>query len=377
MLLAGVLAASLLGPLSTPCSAWADEVSAAQTALSDAESRMSQIKAEYVALESEIGSLQVQIDDATQGVMETQSAMQDGRVRLGAMCVQDYKIGPVSFLDVLFNSESLGELLSNIHCLGVLQRAQAEEIEAQKQREADFNEALSGMNAKKDAQMQALGQAAQKTAEAEAVVANAAAQLKNAQDAAEEQRLAALKAEATKLAESHKSNASNSSPEVKPQPDQGEGDFANQGGQGSQGSSGGSSENAGSTNESAGGSNGGSNNGGTSGGSDASAGWKSGVASAYGSTTDGTLGATTATGATVTESSMGVAVPMSWPNYRSYFGRTVEISYGGMTVFAVVNDCGGMGGGSRSLDLQPGVWRALGASSCFDWGLRTVSYRFL
>lgn len=55
------------------------------------------------------------------------------------------------------------------------------------------------MNAKKDAQMQALGQAAQKTAEvSEAVVANAAAQLKNAQDAAEEQRLAALKAEATK-----------------------------------------------------------------------------------------------------------------------------------------------------------------------------------
>lgn len=76
--------------------------------------------------------LQVQIDDATQGVMETQSAMQDGRVRLGAMCVQDYKIGPVSFLDVLFNSESLGELLSNIHCLGVLQRAQAEEIEGSK-----------------------------------------------------------------------------------------------------------------------------------------------------------------------------------------------------------------------------------------------------
>lgn len=377
MLLAGVLAASLLGPCATPACAWADDVSAAQTALSDAESRMGQIKAEYAALESEIGSLQVQIDDATQGVMETQAAMQDGRVRLGSMCVQDYKLGSVSLLDVLFNSESLGDLLSNIHCLGVLQQAQADEIEAQKQREAAFNEALGSMNAKKDAQMQALGQAAQKTAEAEAVVANAAAQLKNAQDAAEEQRLAALKAEAEKLADSHKSNTSDSSPEVTPQPGQGEGESGNQGGQGgNQGSSGESGGNAGGNNEAAGG-NGGSGNGGTSGGSDASAGWKSGVASAYGSKTDGTLGATTATGATVTESSMGVAVPMSWPNYRSYFGRTVEISYGGMTVFAVVNDCGGMGGGSRSLDLQPGVWRALGASSCFDWGLRTVSYRFL
>ena len=48
-----------------------------------------------------------------------------------------------------------------------------------------------------------------------------------------------------------------------------------------------------------------------------------------------------------------------------------------MTVFATVNDCGYMGGGSRSLDLQPGVWKAFGFSSCTDWGLRTVSYRFL
>ena len=74
---------------------------------------------------------------------------------------------------------------------------------------------------------------------------------------------------------------------------------------------------------------------------------------------------------------MGVAVPKSMPNYRSYFGRTVEIRYGGMTVYATVNDCGSMGGGSRVLDLQPGVWKAFGFSSCRAWGLRTVSYRFL
>ena len=97
---------------------------------------------------------------------------------------------------------------------------------------------------------------------------------------------------------------------------------------------------------------------------------------AYGSTSDGTLGEATATGAIVTQSSMGVAVSMSMPNYRDYLGRSVEISYGGRTVVATVNDCGGFGG-SRVLDLQPGVWSALGASSCEDWGVRTVSYRFL
>ena len=108
-------------------------------------------------------------------------------------------------------------------------------------------------------------------------------------------------------------------------------------------------------------------------------GWLSGTASAYGGSTDSSTGAvsTTATGARCDDSSMGVAVPMSMPNYRSYFGRKVEISYNGRSVIATVNDCGGMGGGSRVLDLQPGVFKALGFSSCNAWGLRTVSYRFL
>ena len=106
-------------------------------------------------------------------------------------------------------------------------------------------------------------------------------------------------------------------------------------------------------------------------------GWLSGTASAYGGSSDPGCGTRTATGATVSDWSMGVAVPMSMPNYRSYLGRQVEISYGGKSVIATVNDCGGMGGGSRVLDLQPGVFKALGASTCNGWGLRTVKYRFL
>lgn len=110
---------------------------------------------------------------------------------------------------------------------------------------------------------------------------------------------------------------------------------------------------------------------------DGTGGWSSGTASAYGGSTD-SAGSTTATGAHVDDYSMGVAVPMSWPNYRSYFNRKIEISYGGKSVIATVNDCGSMGHGSRALDLQPGVFKALGGvNSCNAWGLRTVKYRFL
>ncbi|MFR1639695.1 MAG: hypothetical protein ACLSVD_11345 [Eggerthellaceae bacterium] len=112
---------------------------------------------------------------------------------------------------------------------------------------------------------------------------------------------------------------------------------------------------------------------------DSSVGWSTGIALGL-RRLDGPVHPNpgiTATGDVCDDWSMGVAVPMAWPNYRSYFGRTVEISYNGMTVFATVNDCGNMGGGSRALDLQPGVWKAFGFSSCNAWGLRTVSYRFL
>ena len=144
------------------------------------------------------------------------------------------------------------------------------------------------------------------------------------------------------------------------------------------GSSGDSGNSGSSGNSGNAGSSGGSGNGGGSGGS-SEEGWLSGVASAYGGSTDPNTPnpGTTSTGATCDDNSMGVAVPKSLPNYRSYFGRTVEIVYGGQTVYATVNDCGSMGGGSRALDLQPGVWKAFGFSSCRAWGLRTVKYRFL
>lgn len=105
-------------------------------------------------------------------------------------------------------------------------------------------------------------------------------------------------------------------------------------------------------------------------------GWTDGVASAYGGSSDPGTGSTTADGSTVSDWSMGVAIPLAWGR-RDLLGRQVEISYGGKSVIATINDLGGMGGGSRSLDLQPGVFKALGASTCDAWGIRTVQYRIL
>lgn len=371
MLLAGVLSAgSLTFACVTP--AYADEVSDAQNALSAAEARMSQIASEHEALVKQAEELQQQIDEATQGVMDAQAAAQTGRNKLGIYATQEYKTGGISLIKVLLESQSISDLVNNMQYFDAIQEDQARQIAEQKQLEATLNDALDDLNKKKDEQVKAISDAEAKQTEAQQVVAQATAHLSDAQAAAEAARLAelqkqaeALKAQQEAQSQTEQAPAEESKGAAEKAEESGNSAASNSGNQSSSGSS---SESNNSNSSS-------SNNSNSS--NTSTSGWQSGVVSAYGSTSDGTLGAHTATGAIVSESSMGVAVPMSMPNYRSYFGRSVEISYGGRTVVAVVNDCGGLGGGSRALDLQPGVWKALGASSCFDWGVRTVSYRFL
>lgn len=101
--------------------------------------------------------------------------------------------------------------------------------------------------------------------------------------------------------------------------------------------------------------------------------WMCGLASAY-DVDNNTGGAATASGAILTGDSVTVAVPAS-----QYYllGRTVEIRYGGKTITATVTDTGGFASYGRVLDLAGGCWKAFGFSSCYDWGVRAVQYRFL
>jgi rare lipoprotein A (peptidoglycan hydrolase) len=105
--------------------------------------------------------------------------------------------------------------------------------------------------------------------------------------------------------------------------------------------------------------------------SDSAAAWQSGLASGYSPANGGNW---TALGDAVTDSSMGVAVPVEW---RHLLGSSIEIEYGGKTIVVVANDTGGFLKYGRSLDLQPGVWRYFGFGSEFDWGVRTVNWRVL
>lgn len=88
------------------------------------------------------------------------------------------------------------------------------------------------------------------------------------------------------------------------------------------------------------------------------------MASMYGEG-DGFMYGTTASGDTVTPTSMGVAMK-TMP-----LGTVIEISYNGKTVRAVVNDRGPYVG-NRQMDLQPAVAHALGFDGVGQIGYRVV-----
>ena len=374
-LLAALLACGLV-PFA-PRAAGADEVDEAavaeaeraveeaQGALDGAESNRQGIAADHEALVKEVADLQKRIDETTAQALEAQQEVIDGRAALAKAAVYEYRGGSAqSLVKLLLEAESFDELVRNLVYLSSVVQYQVDEVEAQKERSARFDALMEDLNAQKDEQDRKLAELEEKKVQAEQTVSDASTKLQGAQgeyaSMVEELQRKIEEAEAQGSAPAEpvavdESNTNTVRPgdqmtDVAPDPSPSP---APDGGSGSDPAP-----------EPA---------------PDPGAGWSTGIASAYGGSTDPYTPnpGTTATGAVCDDWSMGVAVPMAWPRYWQYYGRTVEISYGGMTVLATVNDCGYMGGGSRVLDLQPGVWKAFGFSSCNDWGLRTVSYRFL
>ena len=374
-LLAALLACGLV-PFA-PRAAGADEVDEAavaeaersveeaQSALDGAESSRQGIAADHEALVQEVAELQKRIDETTAQALEAQQEVIDGRAALAKAAVYEYRGGSAqSLVMLLLEAQSFDELVRNLVYLSSVVQYQVDEVEAQKERSARFDALMEDLNAQKDEQEGKLAELEEKKVQAEQTVSDASTRLQGAQseyssmleelqrkiEEAEAQGSAPAEPVAVDESNTNTSRPGDQMTEIAPDPSPSP---APDGGSGSDPAP-----------EPA---------------PDPGVGWSTGVASAYGGSTDPSTPnpGITATGAVCDDWSMGVAVPMAWPRYWQYYGRTVEISYGGMTVLATVNDCGYMGGGSRSLDLQPGVWKAFGFSSCNDWGLRTVSYRFL
>lgn len=317
----------------------------AEAALAAAEQKLQTISEEYETLSAEVDKLQKEINQMAVQVLNSQAKMLEGRSALATTAAHEYRNSSVSgLLTSLLHAQSWQELARNVDYAAKIMQQQSEEVAQQKELKDTFEQASKKLTEQKNQQDEKLIQLNKKRSEAAQVVDEAAQYVDSSS-----KKLASLKQQAEQFiwktdTPEQENDPSATTPgrtdvipptaPVVPDPKPS---------------------------------------------TSTSGDYKSGIASAYGGSSDKNTPnpGKTATGAICDDNSMGVAIPTSLPNYRSYYGRTVEIVYNGKKVYATVNDCGNMGGGSRVLDLQPGVFKAFGYPDCFAWGLRTVKYRFL
>ena len=329
-----------------PCSAYA-ATAQTETELAALTQQVNSAATTYQQATDRVNELNEQISEMADEILDfEQNKLPEQQQKASDAAANLYKLHVASpnVMSMLLNSASLGDLITQGKYLTTIQDDNTAELERLNAMHEELESKMEKLSAAKDEAEQEQQKASDALTSAQCAQAQMAARAQS-EDAAEAEaaRKAAEEAAAATAQMQQQGSVSSSSGS-------------------SQGSNAGSAGNAGSgssTQQPSG-------TGGSSSGTTSTSSWKSGVASYYG-IGDGFMGGTTASGAVVTESSMGVAM-LNVP-----LGTYVEISYGGRSVIAVVNDRGPYVHG-RVIDMQPAVARALGFLSV---GVGTVQYRFL
>lgn len=329
-----------------PCSAYA-ATAQTETELAALTQQVNSAATTYQQATDRVNELNEQISEMADEILDfEQNKLPEQQQKASDAAANLYKLHVASpnVMSMLLNSASLGDLITQGKYLTTIQDDNTAELERLNAMHEELEVKMEELSSAKDEAEQERQKASEALASAQSAQAQMAARAQS-EDAAEAEaaRKAAEEAAATTAQMQQQGSVSNS----------------NGSSQGSNAGSAGSAGSGSSTQQPSG-------TGGSSSGTTSTSSWKSGVASYYG-IGDGFMGGTTASGAIVTESSMGVAM-LNVP-----LGTYVEISYGGRSVIAVVNDRGPYVHG-RVIDMQPAVARALGFLSV---GVGTVQYRFL
>lgn len=329
-----------------PCSAYA-ATAQTETELAALTQQVNSAATTYQQATDRVNELNEQISEMADEILDfEQNKLPEQQQKASDAAANLYKLHVASpnVMSMLLNSASLGDLITQGKYLTTIQDDNTAELERLNAMHEELESKMEKLSAAKDEAEQEQQKASDALTSAQSAQAQMAARAQS-EDAAEAEaaRKAAEEAAATTAQMQQQGSVSNS----------------NGSSQGSNAGNAGSANSSSSTQQSSG-------TGGSSSGTTSTSSWKSGVASYYG-IGDGFMGGTTASGAIVTESSMGVAM-LNVP-----LGTYVEISYGGRSVIAVVNDRGPYVHG-RVIDMQPAVARALGFLSV---GVGTVQYRFL
>ena len=342
-----VLALALsLAMASAPVSAWAETSQQVREEAQAVQAELDELTSQIAEGEQRVSELQQQVEELADQSVELQGKLIEDRDRLAHIVASNYKRNSdARVLALILSSKSVDELISQVYYAQKVSDWQTECIEELEGDKQALEQQMKQIGEAKDQQEELLADLADKHDELDAKVAELEDKADRLQAEEEEAARKAAEEAARKAEEERKAREAREAAERARQEAlaaaQAAGDV-----EVTQTQEGGS-------------------------------GWITCIASAYTIADNDPPGSTaTASGIPLDESVPTVAMPMSMSPAR-FYGSRIEISYNGMSVIATVTDCGAMGGGSRGLDLTPAVFRAFGARSADEWGLRQVRYRFL
>lgn len=237
----------------------------------EAKAYLASVRAEYDACMTQATDLYNQIESTTNLTFEAQKKMAESRLNLGSLVKYEYTNSTqFSIIMTIACSTSLDDLFKNMDYANSVMDYQYRVAQEQKTRQDEFNLILNELNKQNEAQNSYLALASSKLSEATEVLNAAKSKLTPAE-------LAELEGEISDIG-----GGGGDTPEPGPTPP----------------------------------------------GPAPGPGWASGIASAYGGSSDPYTPnpGITATGEVCDDWSTGVAIPTAWPDFRQYFHHTVQIS---------------------------------------------------
>lgn len=340
----GALSVALgLALLTAPAPAWAETSQEVREQVAAVQSELDELTEQISEGEARVEELQQQVDDLADESVALQTQIIEDRDRLANIIASSYKENAdARILALILSSETMDDLISQVYYAQKVSDWQTDCINQLNEDKQELDERMAAISSAKDEQAAELEELADKREELDEKVATlnekadrleeeeAEAARKAAEEAARKAAEEQARREAEEKARQEALAAAAAAGDIEQAPQE------------------------------------------LTGG-----GWVTCIASAYTIADNDPPGSTaTASGIPLDESVPTVALPMSMSPSR-FYGRQVQIVYNGMSIVATVTDCGAMGGGSRGLDLTPAVFRAFGASTADEWGMRSVSYRFL
>lgn len=312
-----------------------------------------QASADYEEAQQELDSLQQQIDENEASIAEIEQKLPELKEHAAAAITTSYKLhqDQNSLLALLLSADTFNEFITQLsylnHIVGNVTNDMNDLVEAENELNAKQAE-LEQQKSDEEAKVEAARQASEEADAAVAAAKQKAMENAAAQQAAYEAEQAAGEQDATVTEIKEATSSSDAATASDTSSQQGS----------SAGQDASSSTDAGSSSSS-------SPDSSSSSSASESVSYTYVQASTYGEG-DGLMYGTTASGDTVTPTSMGVAMK-TMP-----LGTIIEITYNGKTVTAVVNDRGPYSG-NRQIDMQPAVAHALGFSGVGTVGYRVVS----